>query len=287
MQPARLLRHSARTTVQPPRDPARTPARTARCRARLDRLPATRRTRIDSGSGSTNKLTRIPSARRSATVASSAAVCGPGVQPAWLVISPGETGTSVHWSGRTSRTSATRSALGSPSMLYSADGWVFSAAATSCTSWGVMCRSSARGCTVMPAAPAARHTSTASSTRGISAAARISQRRHLVHVHGEGGNLQPGLGAGGWRLITGPLRHRSPQLLLHDVHDFLGPRLDLVLVLAFEHDAQQRLGARIADEDRGPARGRGLRRARSPRRRRGLADRSRRSLTRTFNSTCG
>ena len=27
-------------------------------------------------------------------------------QPAWLVISPGRTGTSVHWSGRTSSTSA-------------------------------------------------------------------------------------------------------------------------------------------------------------------------------------
>jgi hypothetical protein len=37
-----------------------------------------------------------------------------GVQPAWLVISPGTTGTSVHWSGRTSLTSAISSGRGSP-----------------------------------------------------------------------------------------------------------------------------------------------------------------------------
>ena len=30
-------------------------------------------------------------------------------QPAWLVISPGITGTSVHWSGLTASTSSTRS----------------------------------------------------------------------------------------------------------------------------------------------------------------------------------
>jgi hypothetical protein len=67
-------------------------------------------------------------------------------------------------------------------------------------------------------------------------ATRIAQRGHLVDVDGESGNSQPRLGTGGGRLVTDSLRHRSPQLLLHDVDDFLRPRGDLVDVLAFEHD---------------------------------------------------
>ena len=57
--------------------------------------------------------------------------------------------------GFTSCTSSSRSGRGSPSMLNSTR--PFSGrryAAMSCTSAAVMCRASARGCTVMPGAPA-------------------------------------------------------------------------------------------------------------------------------------
>ena len=94
-------------------------------------------------------------------------------QTVWLVISPVTTGTSVHWVGFVRRTISMRSGLGSPSMLYSTMGdfWVLismSRLAMSWTSSGVMWRSSSRGCTVMPCAPAATQVSTAVSTSGIS-----------------------------------------------------------------------------------------------------------------------
>ena len=41
---------------------------------------------------------------------------------------------------------------------------------------------------------------------------------------------------------------RSPQLLLHGVDDFLCPRVDFGVVFSFEHHAQERLGARVSDE---------------------------------------
>src|SRR5579872_18779 len=119
------------------------------------------------GSGSTNRLTRTPISRiwLTARRISSAGVSGD--HPASLVISPGLTGTRVHWCGRTSATSAKSSGRKSPSMLYSTRSRKGrSAAAISRTSWGVTWRRSARGCTVMPGAPAARHVRTASITLG-------------------------------------------------------------------------------------------------------------------------
>ena len=96
-----------------------------------------------------------------------ARVAGPGRQPAWLVTSPGTTGTSVHWSGRTS---STRSSSSGARIAFDVEldaGRVLAqTSAIARTSSGVMCRRSARGWTVMPGAPAATQTSTASSTLG-------------------------------------------------------------------------------------------------------------------------
>ena len=55
--------------------------------------------RIGSGDASTNTLTRMPLACRRSITAGSRSRCGPARQPAWLVISPGTTGTSVHCVG--------------------------------------------------------------------------------------------------------------------------------------------------------------------------------------------
>ena len=83
--------------------------------------------------------------------------------------SPGRTGTNVHWSGRTSSTSSKRSGRGSPSILKSIrDLYLEITEAISLTSAGTMCLKSARGCTVIPDAPAERHASTASITDGAS-----------------------------------------------------------------------------------------------------------------------
>src|SRR5438445_7785435 len=39
------------------------------------------------------------------------------------------------------------------------------------------------------------------------------------------------------------------EVFLHHIHDFLRPSANLVLPFAFEHHAQQRLGARVAHEE--------------------------------------
>ena len=59
-------------------------------------------------------------------------------QPAWLVTSPGITGTSVHCVGRTFSTSSRKSGRGSPSMLNSTSGERFSNSAMSYTSERLM-----------------------------------------------------------------------------------------------------------------------------------------------------
>src|SRR4051812_13424495 len=93
----------------------------------------------------------------------------------------------------------------------------------------------------MPAAPAARHTSTASSTRGEPPPREFRSVATLFTLTDRAGIFT---GAGDAGLGT-----RLPKLLLHDVDNFLCPGLDLVLVLAFDHPPQQRLGARIADQN--------------------------------------
>src|SRR5205807_794161 len=77
--PARTSRYS-RTTVERPTKIA----------------PVDAAHRIGSTIGSTNKLTRNPRACSRSIVFGRSSVSGPGRQPAWLVISPGVTGTSVH-----------------------------------------------------------------------------------------------------------------------------------------------------------------------------------------------
>ena len=108
-------------------------------------------------------------------------------QPPWLVTSPASTGTRVHWSGRTSCTSAIRSGADVALDV------VFDAAAQRREHRGdrrarpgvVMCRASARGCTVMPGAPASTIVRTASRTLGTRAAARVAQSGDLVDVDAE------------------------------------------------------------------------------------------------------
>ena len=137
-RPRRSPRNDARAGA---RGPARTPARTARCRARRGRRrargqaarppPSDRRT----GSRGCPRLQR-------ATTAGSAVGCGAAAQPAWLVISPGTTGTSVHWSGRTSSTSSSSSGRGialDVELDLRPDA-ARAARAISRTSSGVMCR---------------------------------------------------------------------------------------------------------------------------------------------------
>src|SRR5438445_3413575 len=93
--------------------------------------------RMASGRGSTKRLTRMPPDFNALIASGNRSSARPSVQPAWLVISPGATGTRVHWSGRTSSTSSRRSGRGSPSMLYSIAGRRLSSArATSRTSSG-------------------------------------------------------------------------------------------------------------------------------------------------------
>ena len=101
-----------------------------------------------------NRLTRTPSDRASATSgARREASCG-NAQPWSDVAWPASSGTKVHWCGRTARTNGIRLWNGLPSMLNSARGHCVISAASSCTSAARMWRSSGRGWTVMPCAPA-------------------------------------------------------------------------------------------------------------------------------------
>ena len=120
-----------------------------------------------------NRLTRIPASFNSLMIGFSRSPSLRISQTVWLVISPATTGTSVHCVGFVCSTLSMRSGLGSPSILYSIVGvfWLlisFNRSAMSVTSLGVMWRSSSRGCTVIPCAPAATHVSTAVSTSGTS-----------------------------------------------------------------------------------------------------------------------
>src|SRR5205809_860424 len=80
----------------------------------------------------------------------------------------------------------------------------------------------------MPGAPAATHASTASRTLGT------RPPRELRSVA---------------TLLTFTERRTiSSEMFFHRIHDFLRPRSNLVLVLAFQHDAEQRLGSGVPHE---------------------------------------
>src|ERR671912_633846 len=85
-----------------------------------------------------------------------------------------------------------------------------------------MCRSSARGWTVMPGEPASMHTRTASITEGM----RPPRELRTVAT-----------------LLT--LTESLGKVFLHDACDLVCPPLNLRVVLALEHDAEQRLGPGI------------------------------------------
>ena len=101
--------------------------------------------------------------------------------------------------------------------------------AISCTSAVVMCRASARGCTVMPGAPASMHVRTASITDGIVPPRELRTVATLFTLTES--------------LITQDCARVHARSAISSAHCANRP-----LVFAFEHDAQQRLGARIADQ---------------------------------------
>ena len=177
--PPRRRRERARA---PRSGRARTPGRTARCRARRGRRrprPQADRLRL----GSTNRLTRMPRDLQTRDDVGQASRLRSRL-PARLARDLARHDRHQRaLSGLTSRTSSSSSGRGSPSMLNSTrGGGVRSARAMSRTSSGVMCRRSARGCTVMPATPAAdAHVDRVEHAR-LPPAARIAQRRDLVDV---------------------------------------------------------------------------------------------------------
>src|SRR5262245_31879560 len=224
------------------------------------------------------RLTRMPRCCRSATTSRISAAGVDAGHPAWLVISPGRTGTSVHWWGRTSRTIASRSGRGSPSMLNSTLSRCGARnEAIAGTSQRVMCRSSARGWIVMPGAPAATHTRTASTTdgtapprefRSVATLLTFTESRGPAIFNARG--APPPLAAArlaslarrgrrrsalldhrpapiGHRPST--LVHRLPHALLHRLGNLPGPALNLLLVASFDHDAQQRFSPRVPDQE--------------------------------------
>ncbi len=94
-------------------------------------------------------LTRIRFSWNRRTSSVRCASCFFVSQP-WLLVSwSGLSGTSVTWLGHTSNTMAVNSSVGLPSMFSS----VFTSERSAYTSLRRMCRSSGRGCIVMPSAP--------------------------------------------------------------------------------------------------------------------------------------
>src|SRR5262249_54959008 len=86
----------------------------------------------------------------------------------------------------------------------------------------------------MPGEPASMQTCTASSTLGTWPPRELRSVATLL-------TLTESFAMG--------VRCALSQMLLHHVHDLLRPAADLVLALAFEHHAQQRLGAGVADQE--------------------------------------
>src|ERR1700681_3870470 len=113
-------------------------------------------------------------------------------------------------------------------MLYSTWGCrPVSASAMSRTSSGVMCRRSARGCTVIPGVPAATQTSSASSTSGRRPPRELRSLANFFPLTD--------------RLTMEIAICNFPEMLLDDVDDLLGPGLDFFRVLPLDHHAEQGL----------------------------------------------
>src|SRR6266851_4247278 len=90
----------------------------------------------------------------------------------------------------------------------------------------------------MPGAPAARHTSTASTTLGTTPPRELRSVATLFTFTESRVIHARVLGAPG----------TSSQMLPDHVHDLLCPAVNLVLALAFEHHAQERLRAGVAHQ---------------------------------------
>src|SRR4029079_1755213 len=137
----------------------------------------------------------------------------------------------------TSSTRSSKSGRGSPSMLNSISGLCcFSHPAISVTSAGRMCRPSARGCTVIPGAPAATAISTARSTLGSSPPRELRSVAILLTLTER-------------EIMTRQRQVSLPQRSPDRVCDLFGPRLHGRLIASFDHDAQQRLGPGVTDEE--------------------------------------
>src|SRR5712691_9411180 len=111
-------------------------------------------------------------------------------------------------------------------MLYSIFvGCPRSARAMSRTSPGVMWRRSARGCTVIPGAPAATQTSTASSTFGSRPPRELRSVATLFTLTLKRAAISPQPSV------------LSSEVLFDHIDDLLRPAADLVLPLPLEHHA--------------------------------------------------
>src|SRR5690349_1519422 len=129
-----------------------------------------------------------------------------------------------------------------------------------------MWRSSARGCTVMPVAPASRQTRTASITDGTDPPRELRSVAILLTLTeslgmrrisriGKSGNLailrrrSDSQAAGPWISQFPHLwSSKLPEVLPDGIGDLVRPALNLLLILAFEHHAEQRLGSRVAHQ---------------------------------------
>src|SRR2546423_6898313 len=109
-----------------------------------------------------------------------------------------------------------------------------------------MCRASARGWTVIPGAPASTHIFTASSTEGTLPPRELRTVATLL-TFTESFATYIVRHRAPWESGVGSL-HSHHQVPLDGVRDLLGPRRDLALVLPLDHDAQQRFGSRVANQ---------------------------------------
>src|SRR5688572_22828793 len=101
-------------------------------------------------------------------------------------------------------------------MLYSTSGEAFSSSPMPCTSDALMWRPSARGCTVMPGAPAAMHVDTAFNSSGSLPPRELRSVATLLTL---------------------------TDSLIDRIDNLMGPQIDLLQVLPFEHHTHQRLRA--------------------------------------------
>ena len=233
-----------------------------RCGPERRRPPHRRRVRLDEQADPDARVLQILDHRRRAPPPAYRPAIRPGSSPR-----PGGPAPACTDADATSRTIASRSGRGSPSMLNSISrrrGARNAAIAVHVVA--AMCRSSARGWTVMPGAPASTQTPDRVHHGRQRPAARVAQGRDLVDVDAE------------LRMRT---VHYSEMQCLTLSAISSRPALDLLLILAFDHHAQQRLGARVAHQqaplagERALRRGPSRRRSRAPRRARSSRGRAR------------